>query len=58
MWKKKENSIGKHVRFTKDDYRPYVTPYDLVTSENFQRILAQAIKEREQQERKAEKSAT
>lgn len=44
--KRKQNSHLGSVKFTKDTYRPYITPYDLVTSENFQKELERAMKKR------------
>ena len=47
MWKKKRAPEGGHVKFQKGTHRPYVTPYDLVTSENFQKEVARAMKKTE-----------
>ena len=48
MSKEKSNIVGNRVRFTKGDYRPYVKPYDLVTSENFEKTVERAMKKRGQ----------
>ena len=48
MAKNKDDKLGEHVKFTKGDLRPYVTPYDLVTSKNFQETVERAIKKRQQ----------
>ena len=46
---KKPSKKPSIVKFT-DDYRSYVTEYDLYTSENFQRILKLAIERRKEKE--------
>ena len=49
MWFKKKNStLGEHVKFTEYDYRPYVDELDLINSENFQRIVKKAANKRRQ----------
>ncbi len=49
MSKGKGKSLGEHVKFTKDTYRPYVEPIHLVNSENFQRIVKKAAEKRRQE---------
>ena len=54
MAKDKDKSADNHVRFTKETYRPYVRPFDLVTSDNFQKTVERAIKKREQRRESTE----
>ena len=41
----RRDDAASHVKFT-ENYASYVTAYDLVNSENFQRIVKQAVERR------------